>query len=87
MIKERFCDFFSRTSSYWCGLSSESNRSPWLLELIAGMVEKAKSQKKLLCVSEEEAKRFKSKFNALFKCVQDSPGGIVERIHLLQASG
>lgn len=60
----------------------ESNRSPWLLELIAGMVEKdEKPEDVALRESEEEAGiQVKNLTHCL--SVWDSPGGIVERIHL-----
>ena len=60
----------------------ESNRSPWLLELIAGMVEKGeKPEEVALRESEEEAGiHVKNLTHCL--SVWDSPGGIVERIHL-----
>ena len=60
----------------------ESNRSPWLLELIAGMVEKGeKLEEVALRESEEEAG---IQVRNLTHClsVWDSPGGTVERIHL-----
>lgn len=60
----------------------ESNRSPWLLELIAGMVEKGeKPEEVALRESEEEAG---IQVRNLTHClsVWDSPGGTVERIHL-----
>ena len=72
----------------------ESNRSPWLLELIAGMVEKdEKPEEVALRESEEEAGiQVKNLTHCL--SVWDSPGGTVERIHLfagevdsLQAKG
>ena len=58
------------------------NRSPWLLELIAGMVEKGeKPEEVALRESEEEAG---IQVRNLTHClsVWDSPGGTVERIHL-----
>ena len=60
----------------------ESNRSPWLLELIAGMVEKGeKPEEVALRESEEEAGiQVKNLMHCL--SVWDSPGGTVERIHL-----
>ena len=60
----------------------ESNRSPWLLELIAGMVEKGENPEEVaLRESEEEAG---IQVRNLTHClsVWDSPGGTVERIHL-----
>ncbi|MDO5054944.1 MAG: ADP-ribose diphosphatase [Pasteurella oralis] len=59
-----------------------SNRSPWLLELIAGMVEEGeKPEEVALRESEEEAG---VKVSHLQHClsVWDSPGGVIERIHL-----
>lgn len=59
----------------------ESNRSPWLLELIAGMVEKGeKPEEVALRESEEAGIQVKNLTHCL--SVWDSPGGIVERIHL-----
>lgn len=60
----------------------EFNRSPWLLELIAGMVEKGeKPEEVALRESEEEAG---IQVRNLTHClsVWDSPGGTVERINL-----
>lgn len=59
-----------------------SSQSPWLLELIAGMVEEGeKPEEVALRESEEEAG---VQISALQHClsVWDSPGGVVERIHL-----
>ena len=60
----------------------EFNRSPWLLELIAGMVEKGENPEEVaLRESEEEAGiQVKNLIHCL--SVWDSPGGTVERIHL-----
>lgn len=60
----------------------EPNRSPWLLELIAGMVEKGeKPEEVALRESKEEAG---VEITELTHClsVWDSPGGVVERVHL-----
>ena len=60
----------------------ESARSPWLLELIAGMVEEGEQPEEVaLRESEEEAG---VSIQDLTHClsVWDSPGGVVERIHL-----
>lgn len=60
----------------------ESNQSPWLLELIAGMVEEGEQPAEVaLRESEEEAG---VKVTDLQHClsVWDSPGGVVEKIHL-----
>lgn len=60
----------------------QPNRSPWLLELIAGMVEKGEEPEEVaLRESEEEAGVV---VKNLVHClsVWDSPGGTVERIHL-----
>ena len=60
----------------------ESARSPWLLELIAGMVEEGEQPEEVaLRESEEEAG---VSVQDLTHClsVWDSPGGVVERIHL-----
>ena len=59
-----------------------SNQSPWLLELIAGMVEEGETPESVaLRESEEEAG---AKITHLQHClsVWDSPGGVLERIHL-----
>lgn len=60
----------------------EPHRSPWLLELIAGMVEEGeKPEEVALRESEEEAGiTVKNLIHCL--SVWDSPGGVVERIHL-----
>lgn len=60
----------------------ESSQSPWLFELIAGMVEPGELPHEVaLRESEEEAG---VKVRNLKHClsVWDSPGGVVERIHL-----
>lgn len=60
----------------------QSHQSPWLLELIAGMVEEGeKPEEVALRESEEEAG---VKVTNLQHClsVWDSPGGVIERIHL-----
>ena len=60
----------------------EQVRSPWLLELIAGMVEEGEQPEEVaLRESEEEAG---VSVQDLTHClsVWDSPGGVVERIHL-----
>ncbi|HDR1160656.1 TPA: ADP-ribose diphosphatase [Pasteurella multocida] len=60
----------------------DSAQSPWLLELIAGMVEKGeKPEEVALRESEEEAG---VQVQDLQHClsVWDSPGGVLERIHL-----
>ncbi|SPY33614.1 ADP-ribose diphosphatase [Pasteurella canis] len=59
-----------------------SSQSPWLLELIAGMVEKGEQPEEVaLRESKEEAG---VEISNLQHClsVWDSPGGVVERIHL-----
>lgn len=58
------------------------NSSPWLLELIAGMVEEGETPESVaLRESEEEAGvQVKNLQHAL--SVWDSPGGVLERIHL-----
>lgn len=61
---------------------AHSSQSPWLLELIAGMVEEGeKPEEVALRESEEEAG---VQIKDLQHClsVWDSPGGVVERIHL-----
>ncbi|HDR1501183.1 TPA: NUDIX domain-containing protein, partial [Pasteurella multocida] len=60
----------------------DSAQSPWLLELIAGMVEEGeKPEEVALRESEEEAG---VQVQDLQHClsVWDSPGGVLERIHL-----
>ncbi|OOF59916.1 ADP-ribose diphosphatase [Rodentibacter myodis] len=58
------------------------NRSPWLLELIAGMVEKGEQPEEVaLRESEEEAGVVVKNLTHCLS-VWDSPGGVVERIHL-----
>ena len=60
----------------------QSRQSPWLLELIAGVVEEGeKPEEVALRESEEEAG---VKVTNLQHClsVWDSPGGVIERIHL-----
>ncbi|OOF86405.1 ADP-ribose diphosphatase [Rodentibacter ratti] len=60
----------------------EPNRSPWLLELIAGMVEKGERPEDVaLRESEEEAGVSVTNLTHCLS-VWDSPGGVVERIHL-----
>ncbi|HAS03248.1 MAG TPA: ADP-ribose diphosphatase [Pasteurella multocida] len=61
---------------------SDSAQSPWLLELIAGMVEEGeKPEEVALRESEEEAG---VQVQDLQHCLSmwDSPGGVLERIHL-----
>ena len=59
-----------------------STQSPWLLELIAGMVEEGETPESVaLRESEEEAG---AKISHMKHClsVWDSPGGVLERIHV-----
>ena len=59
-----------------------STQSPWLLELIAGMVEEGETPESVaLRESEEEAG---AKISHMQHClsVWDSPGGVLERIHI-----
>lgn len=59
-----------------------STQSPWLLELIAGMVEEGETPESVaLRESEEEAG---AKISHMQHClsVWDSPGGVLERIHV-----
>ena len=59
-----------------------STQSPWLLELIAGMVEEGETSESVaLRESEEEAG---AKISHMQHClsVWDSPGGVLERIHV-----
>ncbi|HHF0428133.1 ADP-ribose diphosphatase [Haemophilus influenzae] len=60
----------------------ESNRSPWLLELIAGMVEKGEKPEEVALRESEEEAGIQVKNLTHCLSVWDSPGGIVERIHL-----
>ncbi|EGT77403.1 ADP-ribose pyrophosphatase [Haemophilus haemolyticus M21127] len=60
----------------------ESNRSPWLLELIAGMVEKGETPEEVALRESEEEAGVQVKNLTHCLSVWDSPGGIVERIHL-----
>ncbi|HHF4306905.1 TPA: ADP-ribose diphosphatase [Haemophilus influenzae] len=60
----------------------ESNRSPWLLELIAGMVEKGEKPEDVALRESEEEAGIQVKNLTHCLSVWDSPGGIVERIHL-----
>ena len=72
----------------------ESHRSPWLLELIAGMVEKGEKPEEVALRESEEEAGIQVKNLTHCLSVWDSPGGTVERIHLfagevdsLQAKG
>ena len=59
-----------------------STQSPWLLELIAGMVEEGETPESVaLRESEEEAG---AKISHMQHCLRvwDSPGGVLERIHV-----
>ncbi|HHF7260428.1 TPA: NUDIX domain-containing protein [Haemophilus influenzae] len=58
----------------------ESNRSPWLLELIAGMVEKGEKPEEVALRESEEEAGIQVKNLTHCLSVWDSPGGIVERI-------
>lgn len=60
----------------------ESNRSPWLLELIAGMVEKGEKPEDVALRESQEEAGIQVKNLTHCLSVWDSPGGIVERIHL-----
>ena len=60
----------------------ESSRSPWLLELIAGMVEKGEKPEDVALRESEEEAGIQVKNLTHCLSVWDSPGGIVERIHL-----
>ena len=60
----------------------ESNRSPWLLELIAGMVEKGEKPEEVALRESEEEAGIQVKNLTHCLSVWDSPGGTVERIHL-----
>ncbi|WP_114909431.1 ADP-ribose diphosphatase [Haemophilus haemolyticus] len=61
---------------------SESNRSPWLLELIAGMVEQGEKPEEVALRESEEEAGIQVKNLTHCLSVWDSPGGTVERIHL-----
>lgn len=58
------------------------NRSPWLLELIAGMVEKGEKPEEVVLRESEEEAGVTVKNLEYCLSVWDSPGGTVERIHL-----
>lgn len=60
----------------------EPNRSPWLLELIAGMVEEGEKPEEVALRESEEEAGVCVKNLAHCLSVWDSPGGVVERIHL-----
>ncbi|OOF43204.1 ADP-ribose diphosphatase [Rodentibacter rarus] len=60
----------------------EPNRSPWLLELIAGMVEKGERPEEVALRESEEEAGVSVKHLTHCLSVWDSPGGVVERIHL-----
>ncbi|HHF6185024.1 TPA: ADP-ribose diphosphatase [Haemophilus influenzae] len=60
----------------------KSHRSPWLLELIAGMVEKGEKPEDVALRESEEEAGIQVKNLTHCLTVWDSPGGIVERIHL-----
>ena len=60
----------------------ESHGSPWLLELIAGMVEKGEKPEEVALRESEEEAGIQVKNLTHCLSVWDSPGGTVERIHL-----
>ena len=60
----------------------ESNRSPWLLELIAGMVEQGEKPEEVALRESEEEAGIQVKNLTHCLSVWDSPGGTLERIHL-----
>ena len=60
----------------------ESHRSPWLLELIAGMVEKGENPEDVALRESEEEAGIQVKNLTHCLSVWDSPGGTLERIHL-----
>ena len=60
----------------------ESHRSPWLFELIAGMVEKGEKPEEVALRESEEEAGIQVKNLTHCLSVWDSPGGTVERIHL-----
>lgn len=60
----------------------ESHRSAWLLELIAGMVEKGEKPEEVALRESEEEAGIQVKNLTHCLSVWDSPGGTVERIHL-----
>ena len=60
----------------------ESHHSPWLLELIAGMVEKGEKPEEVALRESEEEAGIQVKNLTHCLSVWDSPGGTVERIHL-----
>ena len=61
---------------------SESHCSPWLLELIAGMVEKGEKPEEVALRESEEEAGIQVKNLTHCLSVWDSPGGTLERIHL-----
>ncbi|QPB42918.1 ADP-ribose diphosphatase [Rodentibacter haemolyticus] len=60
----------------------EANRSPWLLELIAGMVEQGERPEEVALRESKEEAGIIVKHLTHCLSVWDSPGGVVERIHL-----
>ncbi len=59
------------------------NNSPWLLELIAGMVETGESPEEVAIRESEEEAGIKVENLTHALSVWDSPGGTIERIHIL----
>ncbi|MGF7452864.1 ADP-ribose diphosphatase [Pasteurella bettyae] len=67
-----------RIGAYQPGLSS----SPWLLELIAGMIEPGESPEQVALRESEEEAGIKISHLEHVLSVWDSPGSTVERLHL-----
>lgn len=60
----------------------ESKKSPWLLELVAGMVEEGEQPEEVALRESQEEAGVKIELLQHALSAWDSPGGIVERIHL-----
>ncbi|EGV05599.1 ADP-ribose pyrophosphatase [Haemophilus pittmaniae HK 85] len=61
---------------------ADSEHSPWLLELIAGMVEKGEQPEEVALRESQEEAGVEVRNLAHCLSVWDSPGGVLERIHL-----
>ncbi|MGC7560164.1 ADP-ribose diphosphatase [Pasteurella sp. PK-2025] len=59
-----------------------STQSPWLLELIAGMVEEGESPEEVALREGEEEAGIEIRDLQHCLSVWDSPGGVIERLHL-----
>ncbi|PJG82580.1 ADP-ribose diphosphatase [Caviibacterium pharyngocola] len=60
----------------------QSSQSPWLLELIAGMVEKGEMPEEVALRESEEEAGVKIEHLRHAISFWDSPGGVLERIHI-----